>query len=102
MVLQELGRMHPELLRPDMVVDAASLAWGQHWWSGGAAVSRWGMDADAREDERSRAASPEHRLYFAGEHCSATTAWIDGAIEAAVAAVHQIHSGARSCLGVAD
>ncbi|MFD9890484.1 flavin monoamine oxidase family protein [Amycolatopsis sp. NPDC059027] len=90
-VLTELGRMHPELLRPDMVVDAASLAWGQHRWSEGAAAVRWGKDADECERERVRAARPEHRLFFAGEHCSSTTAWIEGAIESAINAVGEIH-----------
>jgi monoamine oxidase len=89
-VLQELGKVHPELLRPGMVVDAVSLAWGQYWWSEGAGVVHWGKDAAACEEERVRAAHPENRLFFAGEHCSSTPAWIDGAIESAVNAVREI------------
>ncbi|WP_345030305.1 FAD-dependent oxidoreductase, partial [Kutzneria kofuensis] len=38
-----------------------------------------------------RATRPEHRPVLAGEHCSSTTAWIEGAIESAVRAVHEIH-----------
>jgi monoamine oxidase len=89
-VLQELSKMHPELLYPGMVVDAVSLAWGQNWWSEGAGAVRWGKDAATSEDERIQAARPENRLFFAGEHCSSTPAWIDGAIESAVNAVREI------------
>jgi len=89
-VLQELSKMHPEVLCPGMVVDAVSLAWGQHWWSEGAGTVRWGKDAAACEEERVRAARPENRLFFAGEHCSSTPAWIEGAIESAVNAVREI------------
>lgn len=89
-VIQELSKIHPELLRPDMVVDAVSLAWGQNWWSEGAGVVRWGKDALTCEEERVQAARPESRLFFAGEHCSSTPAWIEGAIESAVDAVREI------------
>jgi monoamine oxidase len=89
-VLQELGKMHPELLRPGMVMDAVSLTWGRYWWSQGAACVRWGRATTDCERERRRAARPEHRLFFAGEHCSSTTAWIEGAIESALKAVHEI------------
>lgn len=90
LVLQELGKMHPELLYPGMVVDAVSLAWGQNWWSEGAGTVRWGKDAATSEEERAQAARPENRLFFAGEHCSSKPAWIDGAIESAVNAVCEI------------
>jgi monoamine oxidase len=89
-VIQELSKMHPELLRPGMVVDAVSLAWGQNWWSEGAGTIRWGKDAITCEEERAEAARPENRLFFAGEHCSSTPAWIEGAIESAVNAVREI------------
>lgn len=95
-VLRELGRMHPELLEPGMVLGAASMAWGQHWWSNGAAVSQWELDDSTRTEERLRAASPENGLYFAGDHCSANPAWIDGAIQSAVDAVRQIHLAGRT------
>ena len=89
-VIQELSKMHPELLYPGMVVDAVSLAWGQHRWSEGAGTVLWGKDAATYEEERVQAARPENRLFFAGEHCSSTPAWIDGAIESAVNAVREI------------
>ncbi len=89
-VLQELSKMHPELLSPGMVVDAVSFAWGQHRWSAGAGSVLWGKDAATYEEERVQAARPENRLFFAGEHCSSTPAWIEGAIESAVHAVREI------------
>ncbi|MGH3787678.1 MAG: flavin monoamine oxidase family protein [Pseudonocardiaceae bacterium] len=89
-VLDEVARMHPELLQPGMVIDIVSQAWGQYRWSRGGGVTRWGKDAMACGLERDGAARPEGRLFFAGEHCSSTTAWIDGAIESAVNAVHKI------------
>lgn len=89
-VLQELSKIHPELLHPGMVMDVVSLAWGQHQWSEGAGAVLWGKDAATYEEERAQAARPENRLFFAGEHCSATPAWIDGAIESAVNAVREI------------
>jgi monoamine oxidase len=82
-VLTELARMHPQLLRTGMVLNAVSVAWGQHRWSGGGCSVRWGLDTAAAEDVRQRVASPVGRLYFAGEHCSSSPAWIDGAIESA-------------------
>jgi monoamine oxidase len=89
-VLDEVGRMHPDLHEPGMIVEAVSHAWGQYRWSDGAAAMRWGKDPAACEEERDRAARPEGRLFFAGEHCSSTTAWIDGAIESAFGAVRAI------------
>lgn len=83
-VLDEVGRMHPELHADGMIIETVSMAWGQHTWSLGAGVTRWSKDTAACEDERRAAARPEGRVYFAGEHCSRTTAWIDGAIESAV------------------
>ncbi|RLV10264.1 amine oxidase [Streptomyces griseocarneus] len=85
-VLQELAKVHPELLEPGMVLGAASAAWGTEPWSVGCAT-RWGKDAAACEEERLRAARPAHRLFFAGEHCSTAPAWIEGAIESAQRAV---------------
>jgi monoamine oxidase len=90
-VIQELSKMHPELLRPGMVVDAVSFAWGQNWWSEGAGTVRWGKDTATCEDELTQSARPENHLFFAGEHCSSTPAWIEGAIESALNAVREIH-----------
>jgi len=89
-VLDEVAAMHPQLAQPDMVLETVSRAWGQHPWTLGGGVTRWGKDTEACIAERDAAARPEGRLFFAGEHCSSTTAWIDGAIESAVDAVRRI------------
>jgi len=89
-IVTELGEMHPELLRPGMVVRAASVAWGQYKWSRGGCAVRWGKDAATCEIERTCVSQPEGRLFFAGEHCSSRPAWIDGAIESAKEAVGQL------------
>jgi monoamine oxidase len=93
-VIEELALLHPELRQPDMVLDAASLAWGEHRWSNGCTARRWGKDAAERADEMSRAACPQGKLFFAGEHCSSTPGWINGAIESALAAVAEMDAAA--------
>ncbi|MGB8202903.1 MAG: sugar phosphate isomerase/epimerase, partial [Pseudonocardiaceae bacterium] len=53
-----------------------------------------GTDAErAREVER--AARPQGRLFFAGEHCSLSPAWVNAGIESALDAVAQIDTFAR-------
>ncbi|NMH99978.1 flavin monoamine oxidase family protein [Pseudonocardia acidicola] len=89
-VLTELGEMHPALLRPGMVLNAMSVAWGRHRWTGGGCAVRWGKDEAAIDEERRRVTRPQHTLFFAGEHCSSSPAWIDGAIESAIDAVGQV------------
>ncbi|MFD5325481.1 flavin monoamine oxidase family protein [Streptomyces sp. NPDC127092] len=96
-VVDELGRMHPQLRRRGMVLGVASMAWGEHPWTAGGCTIRWGQDAAACEEERRRAARPQGRLFFAGEHCSSEPAWIEGAVESALDAVAGIDrlAGAR-------
>ncbi|NYH77282.1 monoamine oxidase [Actinopolyspora biskrensis] len=94
-VLEEAGRIHPELHAPGTVRDVVSSAWGEHPFTLGAGVTRWGKDSAECERERELAQLPEGRTFFAGEHCSSTPAWVDGAIESAVQAVAAIdaHAG---------
>ncbi len=87
---REVARMPPELLRPGMVLGAMSMAWGQHQWSAGGCSVRWSGTAMQREQQRRLAARPQGRLLFAGEHCSSSPAWIDGAIASALDAVEQL------------
>ncbi|MER6997303.1 NAD(P)/FAD-dependent oxidoreductase [Streptomyces sp. NPDC000410] len=89
-VIEELARMHPQLLRPGMVLDVASIAWAEHPWTAGGCAIRWGKDAAACEEQRARAARPQKRLFFAGEHCSSEPAWIEGAVESALESVGRI------------
>ncbi|GAA0412163.1 NAD(P)/FAD-dependent oxidoreductase [Streptomyces luteireticuli] len=88
-VLDELAAMHPQLRTPGMVLGATSAAWGSSRRSVGCAT-RWGKSAAQCEEERRRAARPVGRLFFAGEHCSAAPAWIEGAIGSALDAVNAL------------
>ncbi|WP_436790699.1 flavin monoamine oxidase family protein [Yinghuangia sp. YIM S10712] len=96
-VVDELAPLHPELKEPGMVLDAASIAWADNPWSNGCTAIRWrwGSDADGSDEEMRRAARPQGRLFFAGEHCSTTPAWINGAIESALGAVAAIDTALR-------
>ncbi|WP_285559743.1 flavin monoamine oxidase family protein [Actinoplanes regularis] len=89
-ILADLASMHPQLLRPGMVLNAKSMVWGQFPWSRGGCSVQWGMDAAAAEEQRQLAQLPQGRLFFAGEHCSSRPAWIDGAIESALDAVSRM------------
>ncbi|MFB7607623.1 flavin monoamine oxidase family protein [Streptomyces gardneri] len=89
-VVEELGRMHPQLLRRGMVRGVASLAWGEHPWTEGGCTIRWGQDPAACEEQRRRAVRPQRRMFFAGEHCATEPAWIEGAVESALEAVDLI------------
>lgn len=89
-VTRELSVMHPELRRPGMILGLAGRAWGTHRWSWGAATVRWDQEAALREAERRAATRPQKGLFFAGEHCSSKPAWIEGAIESAIDAAHEI------------
>ncbi|KNB53633.1 flavin monoamine oxidase family protein [Streptomyces caatingaensis] len=88
-VLAELAEAHPQLRSPGMVLGATSAAWGSSRRSVGCAT-RWGKSPAACEEERRRAARPVGRLFFAGEHCSAAPAWIEGAIASALDAVNAL------------
>jgi monoamine oxidase len=95
--VDELALLYPQLKEDGVVLDAASIAWAGHRWSNGCTSRRWrwGSDAVRCADEMRRAARPQGRLFFAGEHCSATPAWINGAIESALAAVAAIDGALR-------
>ncbi|MER5494364.1 NAD(P)/FAD-dependent oxidoreductase [Streptomyces sp. NPDC002490] len=91
-VLGELSTMHPELAQPGMVIDAETQIWGEDPSSRGAASVRWSKEPATAEEERALAAHPQGALFFAGEHCSTTPAWIEGALESGLAAARQIHA----------
>ncbi|MFH8972990.1 flavin monoamine oxidase family protein [Streptomyces sp. NPDC017890] len=95
--VDELTALWPELKEPDTVLDAVSIAWADHPWSKGCATIRWRWGGDIARcvQERKRAACPQGLLFFAGEHCSDDPAWINGAIESALAAVEAIRTRLR-------
>ncbi|HEY3894052.1 MAG TPA: NAD(P)/FAD-dependent oxidoreductase [Pseudonocardiaceae bacterium] len=99
MVIDELSALHPPLRDPAAVLETVSVAWGQRRWNKGCAARRWGVSDMERIQEAKRAASPQGRLFFAGEHCSTSPAWVNAGIESALDAVAQIDSFARRLTG---
>jgi monoamine oxidase len=81
LVMRGIARFHPEITAH--VTEHASMVWHQNRWSGGAFAyllpgQLETMYVDARR--------PEGRVHFAGEHCSAEQAWIQGALTSALEA----------------
>jgi monoamine oxidase len=94
-VTDELAKLHPQLRQPETVLETMSIAWGERRWNKGCAARRWGMTDAERVREVERAARPQGRLFFAGEHCSLSPAWVNAGIESALDAVAQIDAFAR-------
>lgn len=87
--LDALAAVHPQLSRPGMIHKTVSWSWDNHPWS------RGGFAAPGkRMDLRTVLSPPEGRIFFAGEHLSLHRTWIQGALESAQIAVHQILSAA--------
>jgi monoamine oxidase len=88
-----LSQLHPELEIPGMVLDKATIAWGNYKWSAGGCSIPWGgeeKDGLQQHFYYLEAARPQNRLFFAGEHCSKYPAWIQGSIESALEAIYEI------------
>ncbi len=85
-----VGKLHPEILKSGMVVDAATIAWGNYKWSSGGCTVHW--DDESKVPSYLEAARPQKNLFFAGEHCSRYPAWLQGSIESALEAIHEIAS----------
>ena len=69
-VMRGIARFHPEIEK--QVTEHELIDWGNHRWSGGAFAGLPGQ----LEAMYLIAKRPEHRVFFAGEHCSAEQAWI--------------------------
>jgi monoamine oxidase len=86
-VVRQMAAVHPELLEPDMVIARESWSWDSYRWAGGAfAFYQPGQFARLHE----ALVMPEGRIYLAGEHCSHSHTWMEGAFESAHAAVDAI------------
>jgi monoamine oxidase len=79
-VLDAVGRIHPQLREPDMVQDLVSWSWDEHRWSRGAFA--WFLPGQLTE-LHADVVRPEGRIWFAGEHASLTHTWMEGALESA-------------------
>ncbi|MBL8176165.1 MAG: FAD-dependent oxidoreductase [Bryobacterales bacterium] len=84
---QNLAKIHPQMAGPTMVDKATSWSWDLHPYSCGA--FSWPSPGQ-HQSLYEHLIRPEGRIFFAGEHASLTTTWIQGAIESALRAVQQI------------
>jgi tryptophan oxidase StaO len=95
--IKSLSKLHPEINMQGMLLDKITMAWGNHKWSMGACSVPWNYGRKhGSYSYTSDISRPQNTLFFAGEHCSNHPAWIQGSIESALQAVHNI-VGARTC-----
>lgn len=87
-VQNTVSKIHPELNEPGVIVDKASIAWGNYKWSAGGCTIHW--DCLDGSSSYLKAQRPQNTLFFAGEHCSRFPAWLQGSIESALEAVYDI------------
>lgn len=84
LVIQQVSQIHPELAYRDTIIQRASWAWDTYLWCGGAfAFYQPGQFTRMHQ----HVIRPEGRVYFAGEHCSHSHSWMEGALESAEKAV---------------
>ncbi len=88
-VVRQIARIHPEIEEPGMVDDVASIFWDSYPWANSSFAELLPGQQTTMHDD---ATTPEGALFFAGEHTSLDTGWIQGAISSAHRAVRQIVS----------
>jgi monoamine oxidase len=88
-VLDQVKKIHPELGETDMVVDSATWAWDSYRFAGGAFA--FYLPGQFERMHR-HLVDPVGRIYFAGEHCSRSHSWMQGALESAEKAVETMVS----------
>jgi monoamine oxidase len=89
-VKNAVSKLHPEIEEPGMLLDTATIAWGSYKWSAGGCALPWNHGRSYESQHTSDTARPQKTLFFAGEHCSKLPAWLQGSIESALQAVHDI------------
>lgn len=89
-VHKAISKLHPEIDTPGMLLDTATVAWGNYKWSSGGCALPWNHGRSYESQSIPITARPQNTLFFAGEHCSRLTAWLQGAVESALVAVHDI------------
>ena len=92
LVLRQLSRVHPQLLKPAIIRQTASWSWDNHPYSSGAFA--WFTPGQHTALYR-YVIAPEGRIYFAGEHASLTHTWMQGALESGMRAVQQMLEAAQ-------
>jgi monoamine oxidase len=83
-VVRMVSAVHPELCEPGMIMKTASWAWDTYRWCGGAFAF---YQPGQFQRMHKHVIEPEGRIYFAGEHCSHSHSWMQGALESAESAV---------------
>jgi len=86
-VIRQVSQVHPELGENGMILDRNTWAWDTYRWCGGAfAFYHPGQFARMHH----HVVKNEDRIYFAGEHCSHSHSWMQGALESAENAVGKL------------
>lgn len=94
-VQNAVSKLHPQINTHGMLLNKASIAWGNYKWSAGGCTIHWNEDVS---DDSNKSVSyleagrPQKTLFFAGEHCSRFPAWLQGSIESALESVYDIVS----------
>ena len=89
-VKNALSQLHPEIQAPGVLADTTTIAWSNYKWSAGGCSVPWSHNMSYKYRLHQDIAKPQKTLFFAGEHCSRLPAWIQGAMESALQAVHDI------------
>ncbi|MBQ4838539.1 flavin monoamine oxidase family protein [Pseudoalteromonas luteoviolacea] len=90
LLFTELKKVHPYIERDD-ILSVLRWSWSNHTHSAGAYAF---FNPRDHQDYYALMSEPEHRLCFAGEHCSVYHSWIQGALVSALEAVQYIHKQA--------
>ena len=86
-VRRQIGRIHPEIMEPEAVDDYATMFWDSYPWTNSSFAELLpGQQATIHDD----AIAPDGKVFFAGEHTSLDTGWIQGACSSALRAVRQL------------
>jgi monoamine oxidase len=88
-VTRQIARVHPEILEPGMIDDVASMFWDSYPWANGSFAE---LLPGQQQSLHHASTTPEGGVYFAGEHTSLDTGWIQGAVSSALRAVQEIVS----------
>lgn len=85
--IENVAEIHPQVTAEFEV--GASKMWHDDEYAGGAFVL---FEPEQQTLLQRAIVKPEGRIYFAGEHCSLTHRWIQGAVESGLAAALDIHA----------
>ncbi|MEP7200596.1 MAG: FAD-dependent oxidoreductase, partial [Chloroflexota bacterium] len=84
--IEDVAQIHPQVT--DEFEVGASKMWHEDEFAGGAFVL---FEPEQQTLLHEHIIAPEGRVHFAGEHCSLTHRWIQGAVESGLRAAQNIH-----------